>query len=290
MAPRTRNHQDLAGTTILTIDDDQMMRSILKSFLTQSGCREILQARNGPDALLLFAKHPIDLVICDWVMEPMNGLAFLTEMRKFNKSPKVPVIMLTGNSEPTDALSAQHLDIAAWLVKPIAFNRLIERVSSVLSLPTQLFSIQDDLAVDLTQFAAQYRAKLSSEITELQQIVAKLQQQDRIEIRRHWSSMTRIFHTVKGQAGTFGFELITTLADIGQNLLREAEGNVELMMKLQNELYRALSVLVTAMALVLQGNITGNGGTVGERLMAKITEATTPIRKTMAAELKNAGK
>lgn len=289
MSP-TRNHQDLAGTTILTIDDDQMMRSILKNFLAQAGCREILQARNGKDALQLFTTHPIDLVICDWVMEPMNGFAFLTEMRKFDKTPKVPVIMLTGNSEPADAMSAQHLDIAAWLVKPIAFNRLIERVGSVLSLPTQLFSIQNDLSVDLTQLAIQYRAKLSSEISELQQLVASLQQQTGARLDRHWASMARIFHTVKGQAGAFDYELITTLADIGQNLLREAAANVDLLMKFRSEFHRVLSVLVTAMSLVLQSNITGTGGTTGERLMAKIIEATTPIRKTMAAELKIAGK
>ena len=138
IAAPQRNHQDLAGTCILTLDDDQLMRSIIKGFLAQCGCRDILQARNGAEALKLFAAHPIDLVICDWMMEPMNGFEFLTEMRKFDKDPRVPVIMLTGNSEPTDALAAQHLNIAAWLVKPIAFNRLIERVGSVLSLPTQL--------------------------------------------------------------------------------------------------------------------------------------------------------
>jgi two-component system, chemotaxis family, chemotaxis protein CheY len=284
------DHQNLTGTSILTVDDDQLMRSIVKGFLSQAGCRDILQARSGKEGLELFAGHRTDLVLCDWVMEPMNGLAFLTEMRQIDKESAVPVIMLTGNSEPADALSAQHLNIAAWLVKPIAFNRLIQRVGAVLSLPTQLFSIQDDLAVDRTQLAVQYWHKLTSEIAELQQIVASLQGENETQLGRHWSSLARIFHTVKGQAGTFDYELITKLADIGQTLLRQAADDVELTMKFRAELHRALSVLVTAMSLVLQGNIKGDGGPVGEKLLGKINETIGPIRALLAAELKNAGK
>jgi two-component system chemotaxis response regulator CheY len=285
-----RSHQDLAGTRILTLDDDQLMRSIVKGFLSQCGCRDIHQGRNGAEALRLFVAHPIDLVICDWVMEPMNGFEFLTEMRKFDKKPSVPVIMLTGNSNPADALKAQHLNIAAWLVKPIAFNRLIQRIGAVLSLPTKLFSIQDDLAVDLTEYAVQYRAKLTNEIQDLQQLVASLDGQNGIEARRSWPSMARIFHTVKGQAGTFDYALITTLAGIGQDLLRKAGDDVDVMTRLQSQLHRALSVLVTAMSLVLQGNVKGNGGSVGEQLLSKINEATAPIRALLPAESRDAKK
>jgi two-component system chemotaxis response regulator CheY len=286
----TRGQQALAGAHILTLDDDANMRSIIRTVLSQCGCRDILQAGDGRVALKLFAGHPIDLVICDWMMEPMNGFDFLTELRKFAKGAQVPVIMLTGNSEPTDALAAQHLNIAAWLVKPIAPKQMIERISSVLSLPTQLFSIEDDLNVDLSGLAGQYRAKLSNEIRELNDLVASFQQQPRNSVLHHWSSMVRLFHTVKGQAGTFGYDLITTLGGNGQNLLREAEGNVDVLIKFQAQLQRALTVLVGAMSLVLQNDIKGDAGNVGGRLLAKISEATVPLRQMIEAELKNAKK
>ncbi len=281
-------HQDLAGTRILTLDDDPNMRSIIRSVLTQCGCRDIVQAGNGRAALRLFAAHSIDLVICDWCMEPMNGFEFLTELRKFDLGAKVPVIMLTANSEPSDALAAQHLNIAAWLVKPIAPKRLLERIGSVLSIPTQLFSIQDDLAVDLSSLVTQYRAKLANEIRELQTLVDTFQHQGRNHVGHHWTSMVRLFHTVKGQAGTFQYDLITTLASIGQHLLRDAEGNVEVMIKYQPQLQRALAVLVPAMSLVLQSDIKGHGGAIGQRLLAKINEATVPLRTMIETELRNA--
>jgi two-component system chemotaxis response regulator CheY len=285
---KSRSEQVLAGTRILTLDDDANMRSIIRSILQQCGCPDILQASNGRDALKLFTSRPIDLVICDWMMEPMNGFQFLTDLRRFDKGASVPVIMLTGNSEPADALAAQHLNIGAWLVKPVAPKKLVERISSVLSLPTKLFSIEEDLNVDLSQFARQYRAKLSTQIGDLEKMVKNFKDHNRNEIVDHWSSIVRLFHTVKGQAGMFDYNLVTTLAGIGQDLLRQAEGNVEVLVKFQSSLQRALSVLVTAMSLVLQGDIKGKGGNVGDRLLGKINEATLPVRQMIEAELKHA--
>lgn len=281
-------HQNLAGTRILTLDDDANMRSIIRSILSQCGCREIRQAGEGREALRMFARCAIDLVICDWIMEPMNGFEFLTELRRFDKGAKVPVIMLTANSEPSDALAAQHLNIAAWLVKPVSPNRLVERISSVLSLPSQVFSVEQDLDIDLTSLADQYRAKLANELSDLGHMVRNFRPQNRGHIDHHWSSTVRLFHTVKGQAGTFGFDIITTLASIGQNLLQEAEGNVDVLIKFQDPLQNALSVIVNAMLLVLQSDIRGNGGHVGSRLLTKINEVTMPVRQLMEAELKDA--
>jgi two-component system chemotaxis response regulator CheY len=286
----TRGQQALAGARILTLDDDANMRSIIRTILSQCGCRKILQASNGRDALKLFAEQPIDLVICDWMMEPMNGFDFLTELRKFEKGVKVPVIMLTANSETDDAIAAQGLSIAAWLVKPVAPPHLLERISSVLSLPTRLFSIAEDLDVDLTHLAKQYRMKLVNEVSDLKQLVDNLLQQDRTHLVQHWTSMVRLFHTIKGQAGTFGYELITKIGAIGLNMLRQAEGNVDVLIKYQGQLQKALTVLVGAMSLVLQNDIKGDAGNVGERLLGKIGEATVPLRQMIEAELKNAKK
>jgi two-component system, chemotaxis family, chemotaxis protein CheY len=282
------SEQVLAGTRILTLDDDPNMRSIVRSILQQCGCPEILQAGFARDALKLIAVRPIDLVICDWMMEPMNGFQFLSELRRFDRGAKVPAIMLTGNSEPIDAIASQHLNIGAWLVKPVATTKLIERISAVLSLPTRLFSIEEDLQIDLSQFAHQYRAKLSAEIGDLERYVKEFARHNRNEIVSRWSSLVRLFHAIKGQAGTFDYHLITVLAAVGQDLLREAEGNVEVLIKFQAALQRTLAVLVTAMNLVLQNDIKGKGGAVGDRLITKINEATLPTRQLIEAELKYA--
>jgi two-component system, chemotaxis family, chemotaxis protein CheY len=286
--PSARGQQDLADLTILTLDDDPTIRSIIRSALAQCGCRNILQAESGPQALRLFETQRVDLVLCDWMMEPMNGLEFVTELRKFDKAAAVPVIMVTANSEPADAMAARHLNIAAWMLKPIAIKQLTERVWSVLSLPAQSFSLERDLGVDLGALHERYRAKLSNELRELEHLVALLPQRDRQQIGDHLSSMLRLFHTVKGQAGTFGYDLITTLAGIGQNLLREASGDIQVIVTYQDRLHRVLSILAAAMSLVLRNDIKGSGGSAGDRLLNKLNEIVVPLRMLIGSELKDA--
>src|SRR5579863_804230 len=271
-AKPARVQQNLAGTHILTLDDDASMRSIVRTALSQCGCRDILQAGNGREALQLFAGNPVDLVICDWMMEPMNGFYFLTELRKLPKGRPVPVIMLTANSETDDAIASQHLRIAAWLVKPVTPKQLLERVSAVLSAPAQLFSVADDLEVDLTHLTRQYQLKLANELSDLKQMVESLPQQGRDQIVAHWTAMVRLFHTVKGQGGTFGYDLITQLGSTGLNLLRQADGDADTLIKFGGPLQRTLTVLISAMSLVLHNDIKGNAGNVGERLLTKISE------------------
>ena len=57
-APAVHKQKSLATTRILTLDDQSSMRSVIRSVLAQCGCREILQAGNGPEALQLFEKIP----------------------------------------------------------------------------------------------------------------------------------------------------------------------------------------------------------------------------------------
>lgn len=287
---QTPGRQDLSGTRILTLDDDQTMRAIIRTVLAKARCSQVIEASTGVEALHSVKVDEIDLVICDWMMEPMSGFAFITELRTFDQGATIPVIMLTANADPADAVKARPLNIAAWLVKPIAASRLLERVCSVLSMPTQLFSIGNDPNIDLAALADQYRAKLAFELRDLEELVASFQKHGKPDVERNWSSMIRLFHGIKGQAGTFGYGLITTLAANGQGLLRGAGMNVGVIMKFQTQLHHALSTLVKAMSHILRSDVKGDGGDVGNRLLAKINESVVPLRQLMEAELKNANK
>src|SRR5258708_3256964 len=121
--------QVLSGMCILVLDDDPNMRSLISGALLSAGCQDVLRCGLARDALRLFVSRKIDLVICDWSMEPMSGLEFLRELRRPERRLNVPVIMLTANSESLDIAKARKLDISGWLVKPIALPKLLERVS-----------------------------------------------------------------------------------------------------------------------------------------------------------------
>jgi CheY-like chemotaxis protein len=267
--------QDLAAVRILTLDDEPTMRMIIRSILRQAGCQDVQQAGDGHTALRMVERGKMDLVICDWQMSPMNGLQFVQALRSMGSA--VPVIMLTANSEATDAQSIQALNVSGWLVKPVSSRRLVERVRSVLHLPDQVFSLEADLGVDFGVIGRQYRERLKQDLDDLTKMVARLPTQV-ARVHESWISIIGIFHRIKGQAATFNLQLVTDIAALGQDLLRAVEEDFDAAPKLDAALYRPLAALAGAMTLVLQNNIEGDGGVAGAKLLAKLKSITEPVR------------
>jgi two-component system chemotaxis response regulator CheY len=276
--------QDLSGACILVLDDDPSMRSLIRGALARCGCQHILQTGDARDALRLFSTQTVDLVISDWRMEPMSGLEFLRELRRPERGLKMPVIMLTASSEPQDVVLAQQFKISAWLVKPIVPRELLERIGTVLSLPDKSLSLDKDLSVEVERLARQYRAKLVNDLRDLDNALASTQRNDIQalatvgERAASWAPVDRILHNIKGQAGSFGYGLVTSVAALGLELTGTLLSNIDLFASHHVELHRCVTALVQAMRLVLQNEIHGDGGQIGERLLAKLRSHTAALR------------
>src|SRR5580692_7051351 len=106
--------QDLSGVSILVLDDDPNMRSLIRGALLRCRCDNVLLSGQARDALRLFSTRTIDLVILDWMMLPMSGYEFLRELRRPERAIKVPVIVLSAGSEPRDVAMAQQFTISGW--------------------------------------------------------------------------------------------------------------------------------------------------------------------------------
>jgi two-component system chemotaxis response regulator CheY len=275
---------------VLVLDDDPNMRSLVAGALMAGGCRDVLRSGVARDALRLFATRKIDLVICDWSMEPMSGLEFLRELRCPERALKVPVIMLTANSEPMDIAAARRLNISGWLVKPIALPQLMERIWSVLSLPAQPVTSEKELAAEVEQRLEHFRARLADELRDLDDALAAMQKSSANSLwlvaagrGTIWAQVDRIFHEIKGQAGSFGYGLITSVAALGQELTRPMSGNTKLVLDHHDEVHRGATALVQAIRLVLQNEIQGDGDQVGARLMEKLRNYTEKTRANLVA-------
>jgi two-component system, chemotaxis family, chemotaxis protein CheY len=284
--PGKSQPQDLSGLCILVVDDDASMRSLIRGTLNRCGCQNVLHTGDAREALRQFSVRTIDLVISDWMMEPMSGLDFLRELRRPERAVHVPVIMLTASSEPRDVLLAQPFKISAWLVKPIVPRQLVEQIGAVLTLPDQSLKLDKELGAEVQRLAEQYRAKLANDLLDLEDALAAMQNSktpasgwavaaDRVS---SWAVVDRILHNIKGQAGSFGYGLVTSVAALGQELTRPVRGNVSLIHQHHDELHRCVTALVQAMRLVLQTEIRGDGGQVGERLIAKLHSYTGRVR------------
>jgi two-component system, NtrC family, response regulator PilR len=100
---------------ILVVDDDQSLREMLEILLSKEDYR-IYTAASGPEALTLFKKEAIPVVLTDIRMRPMDGLALLKEIK--NIRPQTEVIMISAYASPETAVEAMNEGAYDFFPKP----------------------------------------------------------------------------------------------------------------------------------------------------------------------------
>ena len=102
--------------TILTIEDDSLIRETLVEWLEDNGFATLM-ARNGKEGIDVFNQGHPDLVLLDLTMPGINGLAVLQTIRRLN--PDVPVIIVSGRNDIKAAISAFKAGAWDYITKPI---------------------------------------------------------------------------------------------------------------------------------------------------------------------------
>jgi two-component system, chemotaxis family, chemotaxis protein CheY len=123
--------------TVLIVDDNTHMRSIIKELLRAVGIQDIKEAADPVDAFELIKTIPIDLVLVDFSMPIIDGVEFTQMVRTSSDSPNpyLPIVMITGHSERSRVSSARDAGVNEFLVKPVTAKSLMERISSVVNHP-----------------------------------------------------------------------------------------------------------------------------------------------------------
>ena len=114
--------------TILIVDDEKRLVSLVQSYLTQEGYR-VVTAYNGKDALPIAQKEKPDLIVLDIMMPEMNGYDF---MRAYRAGHDTPIIMLTAKVEDDDKIIGLELGADDYVTKPFKPRELMARVRNVL--------------------------------------------------------------------------------------------------------------------------------------------------------------
>lgn len=116
------------GKTILMVDDQRNIRTLVELYLTQEGFR-VVSAANGREALFLARQEKPDLIILDIMMPEMNGFEFL---RAHLKERNTPIIMLTAKIEENDRVLGLEMGADDYVTKPFSPRELTARVRAVL--------------------------------------------------------------------------------------------------------------------------------------------------------------
>lgn len=107
---------------ILIVDDEAAIRSALKEVLEYEGFT-ISEAPDGETALKMVLKESFDLIFCDIKMPKIDGLDFLSELKK--EEINVPVVMITGHGTIDTAVEAIKRGAYDFIQKPLDLNRVL---------------------------------------------------------------------------------------------------------------------------------------------------------------------
>lgn len=113
---------------ILLVDDDGHIRDVMR-FTLQQGGFQVVEAKDGAEALRQFAAGGIDLVVLDIVMPESDGLEVC---RKIRATSRLPIIFVSSRDEELDRVLGLELGADDYLVKPFSPRELLARVKAVL--------------------------------------------------------------------------------------------------------------------------------------------------------------
>lgn len=120
---------------VLLVDDNRQMRMLLRSLLRAAGVGQVSEADSAEQAFELMTMSPIDLIVLDWKMKPMDGLAFTRMVRQAPTSPNpyATILMLTAHTEIHRVAAARDAGVSGFLKKPVSAHLLFERMTSALA-------------------------------------------------------------------------------------------------------------------------------------------------------------
>ena len=126
---------DFNNVRILVVDDHESMRRIISTLLRALGFPTIVEAHDGAEALKKVTSFRPDIVITDFNMPVLNGVALVEHLRGSDDPAvkTVPVIMVSGHASEPNIRAALAAGINEFLAKPITGRSLADRIKRLMA-------------------------------------------------------------------------------------------------------------------------------------------------------------
>ena len=216
---------------ILITEDDAIIREGICAYLSEFGY-EIIEARDGREALSKFESNKIDLVILDIQIPFINGLDVL---RKIREKSNLPVLILTAFSDEEFKITAFSNLADGYIEKPFSLPVLKARINALITKNYEKFEVfrYKDLEINFSNFSAKINnteAEISTK--EIEVLKYLLLNEGRALTRRQilenvWKESENIpFDRVidvyiKDLRKKFGLNCIKTIRNVGYKLERK---------------------------------------------------------------------
>ena len=116
---------------VLVADDDEDILALV-SLQLERGNMEVIQARNGEEALALAEERQPDLAVLDVMMPGLNGYEVVKRLRATEEAGRMPMILLTARAGGGDASYGYQVGADDYIKKPFSRAELRERVEALL--------------------------------------------------------------------------------------------------------------------------------------------------------------
>jgi PAS domain S-box-containing protein len=124
--------EQVRAISVLVAEDEQVHRELVAHVLRSRG-HHVVTARNGREALVELARHPVQLVLLDLQMPEMDGLQLAASIRAWERTHggHLPLVAMTASMFAKDLEQCHEAGIDETLIKPIARERLFRMVESL---------------------------------------------------------------------------------------------------------------------------------------------------------------
>jgi len=111
---------------VLIVDDARFMRLVLRRILTQAGHEIVGEAKDGVEAVQMYADKRPDVMTLDIVMPRQNGIEAVKEIMQFD--PRAKIIMVTALGQEAFVLDAIKAGAREFIIKPFRNEEIVKAV------------------------------------------------------------------------------------------------------------------------------------------------------------------
>jgi CheY-like chemotaxis protein/anti-sigma regulatory factor (Ser/Thr protein kinase) len=160
-----------SSSHILVVDDDRALRHAVSSLLERNG-HTVLQAGDGPAALVHLARTDVQLMLLDMGLPGMTGLDLLARVRAGDRHPIVVVI--TADDTPVTLLAAIRAQAYRYVKKPVSPAAIVEVVEETLqasnaaTLPIEVISARPEWVEIVAPCVIEMADRLQSFVMQLE--------------------------------------------------------------------------------------------------------------------------
>ena len=134
--------QKIPRSTLLIVDDQPVNVQILNALFEHE--HQILMATSGAQALVTCTKYHPDLILLDVILPDMNGYDICRQLKSQPETDDIPIIFVTGQSNPAEEAAGLELGAIDYITKPITPAVVRARVNTQLALRHAVKTLEEN--------------------------------------------------------------------------------------------------------------------------------------------------